>query len=178
MAAPVTTDQLITLIEKSNLIPPDRLDEVVKKYRASGGSEDVQEMMGQLVKTGILTHFQSQQLIQGKWRGFSIGKYKVLERLGSGGMGSVYLCEHLSMHSKVAIKVLPTAKNNDPAALGRFYREARAAGALAHPNLVKADEIDQDGELHFLVMDFVEGVNLQQLVHRNGKGLSALRSCH
>src|SRR5439155_19752529 len=85
---------------------------------------------------------------------------------------------HQKMKHKVAVKVLPTAKAADPAALGRFYREARAASALEHPNLVKAHDIDQEGELHYLVMDYVDGVNLQHLVMRSTGALPVYRACH
>src|SRR5207247_2723897 len=122
-------------LKAANQVPPDR---------------EPGKLAGLLVRDGVLTHFQAEQFMLGKWRCFIIGKYKVLERLGSGGMGSVYLCEHVQMHRRFAVKVLPIAKAQDPAALGRFYREARAAGLLDHPNLVRAHDIDQDGELHYL----------------------------
>ena len=74
------------------------------------------EMAGLLVHDAcLLTTFQAEQILQGKYRRFTIGKYKVLERLGVGGMGSVYLCEHKLMRRRVAVKVLPTAKANDDA---------------------------------------------------------------
>src|SRR5262249_15976845 len=136
------------------------------------------ELARHMVEQGLLTNFQSDQLLQGKWRGFTIGKYKVLERLGSGGMGSVYLCEHLHMGHKVAVKVLPLATARDRAALGPFYREARAAGSLDHPNLVRAHDIDQDGELHYLVMDHVDGVSLQRLVVKSTGPLPVARACN
>ena len=116
----------------------------------------------------MITQFQAEQFLLGKWRGFTIGKYKVLERLGFGGTGTVYLCEHLMVRRKVAVKVLPATKADNPAALGRFYREARAAGVLDHPNLVKCHDIDQDGSLHFLVMDFVDGSSLQTIITKFG----------
>jgi serine/threonine protein kinase len=72
---------------------------------------------------------------------------------------------------------LPTARSENPAALARFYREARAAGALDHPNLVKAHDVGQDNGLHFLVMEYVDGSSLQQLVSRFGP-LSIERSAH
>lgn len=179
MPAPVTIEQFFQLLEKSNLLTAEQLEGFRVNLLHSGARiGTIPELARRLLEAGLLTRFQSEQLVQGKWRGFSIGKYKVLERLGAGGMGSVYLCEHLTMHRKVAIKVLPTSKNQDPAALGRFYREARAAGSLDHPNLVRAHDIDQDGDLHFLVMDYIDGVNLQQLVHRRGKGLPVERACH
>ena len=121
-----------------------------------------------LVRDGMLTHFQAEQLLQGKCKRFTIGKYKVLEKLGAGGMGQVFLCEHKLMRRRVAVKVLPTAKAEDPSSLERFYREARAAAALDHPNIVRAYDIDQDENLHFLVMEYVDGTNLQDLVKKVG----------
>lgn len=75
-----------------------------------------------MVRDGLLTRFQAGQFLQGKWRGFTLGKYRVLERIGCGGMGTVYLCEHLSVGRKVAVKVLPSSQAHNPSALGRFYR--------------------------------------------------------
>src|SRR6185437_6196426 len=108
---------------------------------------------------------------------FSLGKYKVLEKLGSGGMGTVFLCEHKLMRRRVAVKVLPTAKAADEASLKRFYREAQAVAAVDHPNLVRAYDIDQDENLHFLVMEYVDGTNLQDLVKKFGP-LDVVRACH
>jgi serine/threonine protein kinase len=73
--------------------------------------------------------------------------------------------------------VLPTAKAADQSSLDRFYREARAIAALDHPNIVRAYDIDQDENLHFLVMEFVDGTNLQDLVKKFGP-LDVLRACH
>ena len=92
----------------------------------------------------------------------------MLEKLGAGGMGQVFLCEHKLMRRRVAVKVLPIAKADDPASLDRFYREARAVAAVDHPNIVRAYDIDQDENLHFLVMEYVDGTNLQDLVKKFG----------
>src|SRR6476469_1789976 len=83
-------------------------------------------------------------------------------------MGQVFLCEHMYMRRRVAIKVLPPAKAEEPAALGRFYREARAAAALDHPNIVRTHDIDQDGNLHFLVMEYVDGSSMLELIKKKG----------
>ncbi len=176
MPAPLSTEQLVELIRKSNLVEAARLDAYLQERKKPAATAT--ELAQALLNDGLITTFQKEQLLQGKWRGYTIGKFKVLERLGAGGMGSVYLCEHLKMKHKVAVKVLPTTKAGDPAALGRFYREARAAGVLDHPNLVRAHDIDQDGELHYLVMDYVDGVNLQHLVARHTGRLSIDRACH
>src|SRR5262249_47227443 len=118
---------------------------------------------------------------QGKWRRFTIGKYKVLERIGSGGMGTVYLAEHKLMRRRVAVKVLPTVKAADEPSLLRFQRQGRAAPVLDHPNIVHAYDIDEDKSgpttLHFLVMEYVDGVSLQDLVKKSGP-LDPVRAAH
>src|SRR5262249_15715623 len=127
MPAPTTVSEFLELVQKSGVLDDKKLDAYVEKLRAAPGLPSrPNELAGYLVRDGLLTHFQAEQLLLGKWRRFTIGKYKVLERLGSGGMGSVYLCEHKLMRRRVAVKVLPTAKADDPSSLERFYREARA----------------------------------------------------
>jgi serine/threonine protein kinase len=169
MAAPATIDEFFDLMRKSGVVEENRLDAYLERLGSTTNlPEDLGKAAGVLVRDGVLTHFQAEQLLAGKWRRFTIGKYKVLERLGSGGMGSVYLCEHLFMRRRVAVKVLPTAKAEDPSALERFYREARAVAALDHPNIVRAYDIDQDDKLHFLVMEYIDGSSLQEIVKRHG----------
>ena len=139
-----------------------------RRQLTRGLPEDPREFADEMVQDAILTYFQSEQFLLGKWRGFTIGKYKLLERVGVGGMGQVFLCEHMFMKKRVAVKVLPPAKADQPAALGRFYREARAAGSLDHQNIVRTHDIDQDGNLHFIVMDYVDGPNLLDVVKKFG----------
>jgi serine/threonine protein kinase len=178
MATPASTDEFLDLVRKSGVTDERRFTDYVTKSRAANSlAPDAPRMAGLLVRDGILTQFQAEQILQGKWRRFTIGKYKVLERIGAGGMGSVYLCEHRLMRRRVAVKVLPTAKASDPASLDRFYREARAVAALDHPNIVHAYDIDQDEQLHFLVMEYVDGSNLQDIVKKSGP-LDILRACH
>jgi serine/threonine protein kinase len=178
MAAPASTEEFLDLVRKSGVTDERRFADYVAKARAAGTlASEAAPMAGALVRDGLLTQFQAEQILQGKWRRFSIGKYKVLERLGAGGMGQVFLCEHKLMRRRVAVKVLPTAQAADEASLKRFYREARAVAALDHPNIVHAYDIDQDEQLHFLVMEYVDGVNLQDLVKKTGP-LDILRACH
>src|SRR5262249_5024723 len=143
MAAPATVEEFLELVRKSGVVDEKRLDAYVQKLRAASGAlpEEPGKLAGVFVRDGILTHFQAEQCLMGKWRRFTIGKCKVLERLGAGGMGSVFLCEHKFMRRRAAVKVLPSAKAEDPAALERFYREARAVAALDHPNIVRAYDI-------------------------------------
>jgi serine/threonine-protein kinase len=82
-------------------------------------------------------------------------------------MGSVFIAKHLVMRRRVAIKVLPS-EHGDPARLLRFQREARAAALLDHPNTVQVYDVDQDGGVHFLVMEHVRGRDLKKLVRQRG----------
>jgi serine/threonine protein kinase len=176
MAVPATVDEFLDLVRKSGVADEKKLDAYLSKVRAELPPETT-KVAGLLVHHGILTNFQAENILAGKWRRFSIGKYKVLERLGSGGFAQVYLCEHKLMRRRVAVKVLPVAKTKDSSALERFYREARAVAALDHPNIVHAYDIDQDEDLHFLVMEYVDGANLQEIVKRSGP-LSVARACN
>ena len=177
MPAPATVDDLLKLIRKSGMIDEPRLDAYLERLRLNGPiPADVRKVAGGMVRDGMLTYFQAEQFMLGKWRGFTIGKYKLLERIGFGGMGQVFLCEHMYMRRRVAIKVLPPAKAEEPAALGRFYREARAAAALDHPNIVRTHDIDQDGNLHFLVMEYVDGSSLLEIIKKKGP-MAVDRAC-
>ncbi len=178
MPAPATADDLLQLVRKSGLVAPQRLDEYAAGLRAGGRApSDPAALAREMVRGGLLTYFQSRQLLAGKYRGFLLGRYKILEHLGAGGMGTVLLCEHTHMRHRVAVKVLPPDKARDPSALTRFYREARAAASLDHPNLVRAHDIDRQDRHHFLVMDYVDGVSLQAVVRKHGP-LDPVRAAH
>ncbi|HJZ53676.1 MAG TPA: protein kinase [Gemmataceae bacterium] len=178
MPAPASVQELLDLVQKSGVADEGRLKTYLSRLEEEGlVPTDPSKLAGQLVRDGLLTYFQAEQILQGKWKRFSIGKYKVLERLGAGGMGTVFLCEHKLMRRRVAVKVLPIPKAEDKASLERFYREARAVAAVDHPNIVRAYDIDQDDNLHFLVMEYVDGTNLQDLVKKSGP-LDVQRACH
>ncbi len=178
MAAPTSVDEFLDLIRKSGVVEEPRLSAHIKQMQSTSNiPSEINKFAGLLVRDGILTFFQAEQFLLGKWKRFTIGKYKVLERLGSGGMGQVFLCEHKLMRRKVAVKVLPTAKAEDPSSLERFYREARAVAALDHPNIVRAYDIDQEDNLHFLVMEYVDGVSMQDVIKKFGP-MNVTRACH
>jgi serine/threonine protein kinase len=178
MPAPATVDEFVDLIRKSAVLEDARLAGYVDKLKNNSATpRDIKSIAGLFVQDGLLTFFQAEQFLNGKWKRFTIGKYKVLEKLGSGGMGQVFLCEHKLMRRRVAVKVLPTQKASDPSSLDRFYREARAVAALDHPNIVRAYDIDQDENLHFLVMEYVDGSSFQEMVRKTGP-MNPTRACH
>jgi hypothetical protein len=95
-------------------------------------------------------------------------RYRVLGLVGQGGMGAVYRAEHRRMQRLVALKVIHPRLMRNPAAVQRFHQEVRAAARLHHANIVHAYDADQAGGLHFLVMEYVEGTSLDQVVRQRG----------
>lgn len=178
MPVATTNEEFLETLRKSQLVESERLDSFLR-HAGDELPAEPRLLAESLVRQGLLTPFQAGQVLSGKHKGFLVagGKYRLLQLLGIGGMGKVYLCEHVRMRRLVALKVLPVEQTKDESSVARFNREAQAAAALNHPNIVRAHDIDQDGSLHFLVMEFVDGTSLQDLVKKFGP-LSVERACH
>jgi len=173
MSSKLNVETFVAVLKKSGLIEPDRLQRLIADYTAQGGiPDDSPKLADFLVANAAVTRWQAEKLLQGKHKGYFLGKYRLLSLLGKGGMSSVYLAEHVLMRRRCALKVLPTKRVNDSSYLARFHREAQAVASLDHPNIVRAYDVDhqadRDSEIHFLVMEYVEGQSLQELVQRSG----------
>ena len=170
MARP-KVDAFLDLLRRSGLVEKGRLNAVLLELKEHSGSEpitDTDYVADRLIQAGLITRWQADKLLDGRHKGFFLGKYKLLDHLGTGGMSSVYLAEHVLMQRRVAIKVLPKNRVEDSSYLARFHREAQAAAALDHHNIVRAYDVDNDGDTHYLVMEYVDGRDLQRIVKEDG----------
>ena len=167
----LTSERFLQMVAKSGLVDQvatDRLVEKVRKQRHGALPENAKTLASHFTKEGFLTEWHVEKLLGGKYKGFFLGKYKLLGHIGTGGMSSVYLAEHIRMGDKRAIKVLPKSRVKDATYLARFQLEAKAIASLSHPNIVLAYDIDNEDDVHYIVMEYVDGLDLQQLVKRDG----------
>ncbi len=165
-------DHLIGL----NLLPFEVVNPFLEE-RADRLAEYAGEVeMGQsLIEAGLLTAFQLDRVLAGQTHGLMLGNYRVLDQVGSGGMGLVYLGEHCLMKRRVAIKVLPIDDDCDYSLRQRFYAEMRLLAELNHPNIIQAfdaGELIPTGPhlptLLYLVMELVTGGDLEHHVEKTG----------
>src|SRR5262245_52974412 len=153
-------------LRTSGLLDSKQLEELAALPEA--GQADPRPLAAQVLQRGWLTTYQINQVVRGRGKELFIGPYVLLEKLGEGGMGMVFKARHRHMGRVVALKLIKKERLANPDAVQRFYREARAAAQLVHPNIVLAFDAGQDGNTHFLSMEFVNGVDLARLVQRSG----------
>ena len=163
----LTCDQFVANLARSRLIGEGRI-EAIRAELAEAVHTDPPALAEALVARGLITPWQSGKLLAGADKGFFLGKHKLLRLVASSSMSSVYEAEHLLMHRRVALKVLPKGLIGDGSFLERFYREARAVARLNHPNIIRGFDVGQDGDHHFFAMEFCQGVTLQDMVEASG----------
>ena len=166
-----SVETFLDMVRRSMLVEKDQVDALLSKLKGrtdEAARNDVDFVANAFVEAGLLTRWQCDRILDGRYKGFFLGKYKLLDILGSGGMSSVYLAEHVLMQRRVAIKVLPKNRVSDSSYLARFHREAQAAALLDHRNIVRVYDVDNVGDVHYLVMEYVEGSDLQQMIKRDG----------
>ncbi len=122
----------------------------------------------QAVVTGRLTPWQARQLQLGRWKAMKIGKYVLLDAIGQGGMGLVYLAQDTRLGRQVAMKVLSRQRSQDPRALARFDREAKIAGRLQDEHLIRVYDEGEAFGFRYLVMEYINGRSAAQLVDEHG----------
>src|SRR3954471_2832354 len=132
MAMPL--DIFVDHVVDSKLLTADDVRHLVDALPEDNRPNDGEQLARELVKQKKLTAYQAQVIYQGKGKSLTLGNYRILDKLGQGGMGLVLKAEHRRMERLVALKVVSPKVLKDPGALVRFHREVKAAARLSHPN--------------------------------------------
>jgi serine/threonine protein kinase len=160
----VPLDVFLSCLHKSGLLNPSEVELLMEQNRPA----DSESFAKLLVGRKKLTPFQARMLARGRWKGLILGNYVLLEKLGQGGMGTVFKARHRRMGRVVCLKVLHASHRKSPDILERFQREAKTVAALKHPNIVVAHDADEADGVPFLVMEFIQGSDLAQRVAKSG----------
>jgi eukaryotic-like serine/threonine-protein kinase len=157
----------------SGLLTREQIEEARSGVRWSQGDEadpgappSDKQLAGRLVERGLLNAWQAQQLLDRRTK-FNLNHYWIIASLGQGGMGQVFKARDSRTGRIVAVKVLPRHKST-PEAIENFAREIQAMKTLDHPKLMAALDTGHDGNVHFLVTEYVPGVDLRKLIRRTG----------
>lgn len=144
---------------------------------------DQNEIVQMLVENSLLTQYQAARIMAGTTFGLVLGNYRILNRIGAGGMAIVFKAEHVDMRHTVAVKVLPMSPGQDAKLETRFFSEMRVVARLRHPNIVAATDAgrlinpDQNApSLRYLVMEYVPGQDLEDYIRCSGP-LPVSRAC-
>ena len=163
MQVPVAAQNFLELLEKSELLTGSQIKKVRDRLRIPD-TATARETAKLLVRGRVLTPFQAERLLEGRYRGLVIDGYRIREVLGFGGMGCVFIAEDPNEDRKVAIKVLSSEHALDAGMLARMKLEAIAGMRLNHPNIIRTYRMDTTGAVHYLVMELFRGISLHELV--------------
>ena len=161
-------------IQRSGLLSAEEVRQQYDAFRATteSAADEVEKhakpFAEYLQSTNVLTAWQNANLLKGRHRGLIFGKFKVLRLLGEGGMGRVFLAEDQMLRRQVALKVLPRKASQNESLLKRFHREAQALARLNHDNIVRVHDVDSREDTHYIVMEYVSGVDLSRKVVKEG----------
>jgi serine/threonine protein kinase len=158
------------LLARSRLVPAAEVEALYQRWadETRASDDQVEAFVKYLVGRRVLTLYQAVMIQRGHPDGFFLDGYKILDRIGKGQMGGVYKAVH-ALGQTVALKILPASKAKDPHTLGRFQREARLLTQLDHPNVVRAFQVGEAGGVHYIVMEYLEGETLDEVLARRGR---------
>ena len=159
----------LQVLSDSQLLSAKSLRQIAEQVRSAPRDLSLARLVNSLLKAGVVTGYQVQRLLCGHSDGFYLGKYKLFDVLGQGGMGTVYLAEQTTMNRLVAIKIITNFADCPPETRIRFEREARAAASLSHPNIVQAYDCDEIDGVPYIAMEYVEGIDAVEQIERFGK---------
>lgn len=168
-----TVADMVDVLRGNRLLQPDQLDEL---NGLLDRHPDARSLAKYLVQRSWLTVYQLNLIFQGQGENLTQGPYRILDRLGSGGVSQVFKAWHTRKNCVVALKVIRPEMLTNAEAVGRFQREMRALSQSAHPNIVKAFDINLVGDKHYFAMEYVEGTDLGKQVQFAGP-LPVARAC-
>jgi serine/threonine protein kinase len=164
----------IDRLGESGLLDAARLAQLERLPEAK--DPDPRVLARVVFQRGWLTRFQLSAVAAGRAKDLDLGPYRLLDRLGEGGMGQVFKARHERMGRIVALKVIRKDKLGNDQAVQRFFQEVQAAAQLHHPNIVVAYDAGSIGAIHYLSMEFVDGPDLARLIKDSGP-LRILQAC-
>jgi eukaryotic-like serine/threonine-protein kinase len=157
---------LLPVIRASGVLADRQLAEIKSKILHGDYPLDSVELADCLVRDNILTSFQAKRLLSNRPQGLVVGRYVILERVGSGSMGRVYKAHHAMMDRVVAIKIIAPEIASNERVVARFQREMKLVGRLDHPNVVRAFDADQVNRVLYIVMEYATGHTLGELLKK------------
>jgi serine/threonine-protein kinase len=177
----MSADRLLALLRKRGDVPGAELDRVAREVAAEGEATAFR-LAARLVEQGLLGESAAQQALVDAHaaatsaaparaqplEGRVFGNYRVVRRLDAGGMGAVYLAEHVALGRKAALKVLLEDLEDDPELIARFENEARILARIQHPNVVNVFDCGAEGGRRFILLEYVEGQSLAALLREGG----------
>lgn len=177
---PQQLQQFFEAAIRSRLVNENQLRQAISQLREANAGQKVRDPEGklvaaELVRAEVLTAYQADQLLAGRTK-LSLGQYIISDWIGQGGMGQVFKAVHEMLGQERAVKVLPLSKST-PEAIESFRREIRTQAKLDHPNLVRAYDAGLDGNVHYMVVEYVSGTDLRRLV-RAERALSVQRAAN
>jgi serine/threonine-protein kinase len=159
---------LLPVIRSSGVLTEKQFSDVKAKVLRGDYPIDSVALAERLVKEKLLTEYQTKRFLNNKPHGLIVGRYVIMDRLGSGSMGRVYRAYHHMMARDVALKIIAPEIVSNEKVVSRFQREMKLVGRLNHPNVIRAYDADQIGKVLYIVMEYVPGISL---AHRLRNGL-------
>jgi len=160
--AEAVPSDLLPIIRNSGVLSEKQFLEIRSKVIAGDYPHDPRSLAQRLVRDQLLTEYQVKRFLNGKSHGLLVGRYVILDRLGSGSMGRVYKAHHQMMDRVVALKIIAPEIVTNERIVARFQREMKLVGRLDHPNVVRAYDADQANGMLYIVMEYVTGRSLGQ----------------
>ncbi|WZO99790.1 serine/threonine-protein kinase [Isosphaeraceae bacterium EP7] len=159
---------LVSVIRNSGILSERQLSDLRARILSGDLPTAAPALAERLVDSRLLTEYQAKRLLANKPHGLTVGKYVILDRIGSGSMGRVFKAHHQLMGRVVALKIIAPEILTNERALARFQREMRLVGRLDHPGVVRAFDADQVNGVSYIVMEYVQGRSLGQIYKSEG----------